>query len=268
MRLDVILRGLRLRFCDRIAIDMSARRRRQVRNRKPRVEVKKSGEGLALQVEGTFASWYRPGSPVTGSVWDAIAAPLLALPPARRGDILILGVAGGSAARVVRAIAPDARIVGVELSSEVIDAAREHFDLDAVGIDLEIGDALDFLRDDDRKFDLILEDVFVGVGRSVHKPGWLPTPGHELAAKRLLDGGILVSNTLDEAREITASMGKLFPGVLRIEIDEYENTIVIGGPGTLSAAELRATVAADPVLATSVLKMSFRTWARHEKRAD
>ena len=171
---------------------MSARRRRQVRDRKPRVEVKKSGAGLALQVEGTFASWYRPGSPVTGSVWDAIAAPLLALPPARRGDILILGVAGGSAARVVRAIAPDARIVGVELSSEVIDAAREHFDLDGLGMDLVIGDALDFLREDDRKFDLILEDVFVGVGRSVHKPGWLPSPGHELAVERLQRGGILV----------------------------------------------------------------------------
>ena len=60
-------------------------------------------------------------------------------------------------------------------------------------------------------------------------------------------------------------MGKLFPRVLQIEIDEYENTVVIGGPGTLSAAELRVIVAADPVLATSVSKMSFRTRARPAK---
>ncbi len=238
---------------------MSARRRRPVRERRPRVEVRKSGNGLALKVEGTFASWYQPGSLVTGSVWDAIAAPVLALPPQRRREILILGVAGGSAARVVRAIAPEAHIVGVELFQDVIDAAREHFDLDSLGLDLVVADALDFLREDDRRFDLILEDVFVGVGRSVHKPGWLPAPGHELARARLAPGGLLVSNTLDEAAEITRSMRELFPGVLRIGVDEYENVIVVGGPRTLSALELRRAVAADPVLKESVAALSFRT---------
>lgn len=238
---------------------MSARRRRPVRERRPRVEVRKSGKGLALKVEGTFASWYRPGSLVTGSVWDAIAAPVLALPPQRRREILILGVAGGSAARVVRAIAPEAHIVGVELFQDVIDAAREHFDLDSLGLDLVVADALDFLREDDRRFDLILEDVFVGVGRSVHKPGWLPAPGHELARARLAPGGLLVSNTLDEAAEITRSMRELFPGVLRIGVDEYENVIVVGGPRTLSALQLRRAVAADPVLQESLAALSFRT---------
>jgi spermidine synthase len=194
---------------------MSARRTRPVRARRPRVEVRKSGDGLALKVEGTFASWYRPGSVVTGSVWDAIAAPVLALPPGRRKEILILGVAGGSAARVVRAIAPEAHIVGVELFQDVIDAAREHFDLDALKLDLVVTDALEYLREPGPRFDLILEDVFVGVGRSVHKPGWLPEPGHELARKRLAPGGLLVSNTLDETAEITGSMRGLFPGVLK-----------------------------------------------------
>ncbi|MBW1884159.1 MAG: hypothetical protein JRJ58_11555 [Deltaproteobacteria bacterium] len=240
---------------------MSARRRRPVRQRRPRVEVRKSGAGLALRVEGTFASWYQPGSAVTGSVWDAIAAPLLALPARRRREILILGVAGGSAARVVRAIAPDAHIVGVELFQDVIDAAREHFDLDSLKLEMVIADALDFLREDERRFDLILEDVFVGVGRSVHKPGWLPSPGHELAKARLARGGLLVSNTLDEASEVMASMRALFPGVLQIEIEDYENTIIVGGPAGLSASELRRAVASDPVLKESVSALSFRTRA-------
>ena len=238
---------------------MTERRKRPVRARRPRVEVRKSGDGIALKVEGTFASWYRPGSAVTGSVWDAIAAPVLALPEGRRKEILILGVAGGSAARVVRAIAPDAHITGVELFQDVIDAAREHFDLDALELDLVVADALDFLRDDERRFDLILEDIFVGVGRSVHKPGWLPHPGHELAKARLEPGGLLVSNTLDEAREITKSMKALFPGVVRIEVDEYENVIVVGGPGELSASALRRDVQANPVLGTSAKALSFRT---------
>lgn len=229
--------------------------------------MRKSGDGLALEVEGTFASWYRPGSSVTGSVWDAIAAPVLALPAKRRKEILILGVAGGSAARVVRAIAPDAHVTGVELFQDVIDAAREHFDLDALELDLVIADALDFLRDDKRRFDLILEDVFTGVGRSVHKPGWLPNPGHELAKARLKPGGLLVSNTLDEASEVTRSMKTLFPGVLRIEVDEYENIIVVGGPGSLSASQLRAEVEANPVLKSSAKALSFRTLSGAKPRA-
>ncbi len=238
---------------------MTARRQRKHHPRKPRVEVKKEGEGLALEVEGTFASYYQPGSPVTGSVWDAIAAPVLALPPERRKEILILGVAGGSAARVVRAIAKDAHITGVELSPEVIEAAREHFALDALDLDLVIGDALEFLREDDRRFDLILEDVFIGVGRGVHKPGWLPEPGHELAKARLETGGLLVSNTLDEADEITTAMRARFPGVLRIEVEDYENVIVVGGPDTLSGSALRRTVSGDPVLGPSLSALSFRS---------
>jgi spermidine synthase len=196
---------------------------------------------------------------VTGSVWDAIAAPLLALPVRRRRNVLILGLAGGSAARVVRAIAPEAHIVGVELFQDVIDAAREHFDLDSLKLELVIADALDFLREDERRFDLILEDVFVGVGRSVHKPGWLPSPGHELAKARLARGGLLVSNTLDESNEVMRSMRGLFPGVLQLEIEDYENTIVVGGPAGLSASALRLAVARDPVLKESISALSFRT---------
>ncbi len=238
---------------------MTARRRRAVRERTPRVEVKKQGQGLALEVEGTFASFYQPGSPVTGSVWDAIAAPVLALPPERRKEILILGVAGGSAARVVRAIAKDAHITGVELSPEVIEAAREHFDLDALDLDLVIGDAHAYLRESTQRFDLILEDVFVGVGRSVHKPEWLPEPAHELAKALLKPGGLLVSNTLDEAEEITAAMRRRFPGVLRIEVEDYENIIVVGGSESLSGSELRRAVAGDPVLGPSLSALSFRS---------
>jgi spermidine synthase len=241
---------------------MTARRRRPIRVRRPRIEVRHGKHGRELRVEGTFASWYKPGSAVTGSVWDAIAAPVLALPPERRRQVLLLGVGGGSAARVVRAIAPEAQIRGVELDAEIIETAREHFDLDAIGLEVVIGDAFAFLRDDDGTYDLILEDVFVGVGVSVHKPLWLPRPAHELALERLARGGLLVSNTLDEARAVGESMKDLFPGVLRIQVADYENQVIVGGPGSLSAASLRAAVAADPVLESSLKKLSFRTLQR------
>jgi spermidine synthase len=238
---------------------MTARRKRAVRSRRPRVEIREQDGGRALQVEGTFASWYKPGSSVTGSVWDAIAAPILALPESRRRSVLILGLGGGSAARVVRAVAPAAKIIGVELFDDVVAAAREHFDLDDLNLELVIGDALEFLRDDTGYYDLILEDCFVGVGDGVHKPGWLPMPGHDLARARLEHGGLLVSNTLDEASEVSASMRRLFPGVLRIEVEDYENAVIVGGPGRLAAADLRRAVGEDAILSGTRKNLSFRT---------
>ena len=46
------------------------------RKRKPVVRVRSGPRGRALSIDGTFASWYRPGSSLTGSVWDALATPL------------------------------------------------------------------------------------------------------------------------------------------------------------------------------------------------
>ena len=72
---------------------------------RPRVEVKLGRRGRSLRIDGTFASYYEPGIPITGSVWDALAAPLVLLPPSRRRSVLVLGLGGGSVARVVRALA-------------------------------------------------------------------------------------------------------------------------------------------------------------------
>ena len=80
--------------------------------RRPRVEVKLGRRGRTLRIDGTFASYYEPGLPLTGSVWDALALPLVLLPPTRRRSVLVLGLGGGSVARVVRALAPAASVGG------------------------------------------------------------------------------------------------------------------------------------------------------------
>jgi hypothetical protein len=54
-------------------------------------------------------------------------------------------------------------------------------------------------------------------------------------------------------------MKALFPGVLKIEVDEFENVIVVGGPPGLSATALRKEVASNPVLKESAKALSFRT---------
>jgi spermidine synthase len=224
-----------------------------------RVLVEKRRGVLSLRVDGTWASSYRPGSALTGSVWDALVAPLAWLPPARRRSVLVLGLGGGSAARLVRAIAPGCRVVGVESSGEVIDAARRWFELDALGVEVVHDCARHFLRRCRASFDLVIEDVFVGEGRAVHKPDWLPDPGLAAAARRVRRGGLLVSNALDEARDVARAMRALYPASVRIGIEGYDNAIVVGGPGSLSALGLRAAAAAHPLLRETLPRLSFRT---------
>ena len=71
-----------------------------------------------------------------------------ALAPTRRRRVLLLGLAAGSVGRAVRALDPKAEIVGVELDREVLRLARRHFGLGRLGIEIVVGDALEFLRHD------------------------------------------------------------------------------------------------------------------------
>jgi spermidine synthase len=225
------------------------------------VRVRRHARGLRLEVDGTFASWWQPGRAVTGSVWDALAAPLLALPPERRRSALILGLGGGSAARLVRALAPAARIVGVELDPRVLAVARRHFDLDALGVEVVCDDARSLLSRERRRFDLVVEDCFVGPGRAERKPDWLPEPGLALAARRLAPGGILVANALDEAAEVEKSLARRLPHRLALRIRGYENRVFAASRAPLDARALRRAIAADPVLGGSASRLRLATLA-------
>jgi predicted membrane-bound spermidine synthase len=229
---------------------------------RPRVEVKVGRRGRALEIDGTFASWYEPGLPITGSVWDALAAPLLALPPARRRNVLVLGLAGGSVARVVRALAPEARIVGVEWSGEVLRAARRWLELDALRVEVVQADARVYLQRARRKYDLVIEDLFIGQGRAVRKPDWLPEPGLAAVRRRLAPGGLLVSNCIDEAVPMAAELRRHFRSLISIEVDDYDNRVLVAGGGGLCARTLRRALGADPILGATLPRLKLRTLAR------
>lgn len=239
------------------------------RRPRPRVRVQSSAYGHELIVDETFASLHRPDGPATGCVWDAIAAPALAL-TRPRPRVLVLGLGGGSAARIVRALHPTAHIVGVEIDADVVAAARSHFGLDALEIELHVEDARGFLeracepsaRSRGDRYDLILEDVFVGHGDAVHKPDWIPHPAHDRARSRLRPGGILVSNTIDEASAIQASLCTAFDSVVRIDVEDYDNRILAASDAPLSARALRARIAASPVLCESLSLLRLRTVQR------
>jgi hypothetical protein len=199
------------------------------------VRVDRRGGALELRVDGSLASRYVPGRASTGLVWDALASALVWLPP------------------------PNAHIVGVELDAGVLRAAQRWLGLDALGVEVVQGDARAFLEHAAERYDAILEDVFVGRGRGVHKPEWLPRPGLELARGRLRRGGVLASNTLDESAEVEGALRELLPATVRIEVEEYDNRILVGGPAGLTGRGLRERARAEPLLEETFPRLAFRT---------
>jgi spermidine synthase len=172
--------------------------------------------------------------------------------------VLILGLGGGSAARVARALAPRAQITGVEIDADVVRAARRWFDLDELGVEVVRMDAHRYLERTRKRFDVVLEDIFVGKGRSVRKPQWLPEPGLALAASRLRKGGVLASNTIEEAATVTGVMRGLFPSLLHIDVEDYDNRIVVGAAFPLSGVTLRSMVKRSSVLQSTAGQLRIR----------
>ena len=125
------------------------------------------------------------------------------------------------------------------------------------------GDARLYLERTRRRFDVILDDVFVGNRRNIRKPDWLPDPGLALAAGRLRPGGILVSNAIDEAASVAREMRQLFANTLQIEIEDYDNRVVVGAGFPLSGRILRAALTHNPTLATTARHFKIRKSTGH-----
>ncbi len=218
------------------------------------------GERRELRVDGTYASSWTPGRTATGSVWDALAASLLALPAERRRSVLLLGLGAGSAARIIRALAPAARIVGVELDRDVVAAARRWFDLDALGVEVCIADARAVLTERGERFDAVLEDVFVGREAELRKPAGFPLPALAHASARLAPGGIVASNSIEEGPAVRRALAERFPRVVEIGVAKHDNRIYVGGGAPLHARRLRAAVAANALLAPTLPNLRFRSF--------
>lgn len=238
---------------------LASRAMAPARGRRPRVEIREGAHGRrVLLVDGTLASARRRDGPSAGPIWDAMAAPLLALPPRERRRVLVLGLGAGSSARLLRALAPGAEIVGVELDGAVVDAARAHFDLDALGVECHVDDALAFLRRDRRTYDMVIDDVFIGRVKDVRKPDWLPRPGLALARRRLRPGGILVSNTIHEGPAVARELSRLLPHAVSIGVRQYWNRIMAAGHPDLEPRRLRRALASEPAFARSLPWWSLR----------
>ncbi|EKE04971.1 MAG: hypothetical protein ACD_19C00427G0018 [uncultured bacterium] len=77
-------------------------------------------------------------------------------------NILILGLGGGTVSKLLRNKYPDAKITGVEIDPLMIELGKKYLDLDKYDIDIQIADAFVFLKNNRKKYDLVIVDTYLG----------------------------------------------------------------------------------------------------------
>ncbi len=81
-------------------------------------------------------------------------------------EVLILGLGGGTVAKLIRRRWPEAKITGVEIDPIMIELGKKYLELDHTNIKIEIADAVDFLTHHSSPatgiYDLIIVDLYNG----------------------------------------------------------------------------------------------------------
>src|SRR3989344_2104718 len=174
--------------------------------------VRSLGLGNYIQVEGLTQS-----GGVVNEVWKTTLWKLKNKRTKELKNCLILGLGGGSAAKLVRKFWPDAKITGVEIDPIMVNLGKKYLKLDAVEVDIVIDDAYKFVANSSKliaqSYNLILVDLYIGydVPEKFTKQDLI-----YLARSLLASGGVVVFNRLyfgekrKEAEKFGEKLEKVF----------------------------------------------------------
>ena len=208
------------------------------------VEQEDGDRALELNEGQATHSLYRPGSYLTGDVWDGY----LVLPFAARSGpperIAILGNAAGTTARAYGHFFPETEVDGVEIDAKLTELGERYFDLDNPNLEVFHEDARPWLEDAEGGYDVIMVDAY----RQPYIPFYLATKEFfELARDRLAPGGVVVVNAGhpegndDLETVLGATLTEAFPTVLRDPIEDT-NTLLVATEAPASDDRLAAAI--------------------------
>lgn len=111
-------------------------------------------------------------------------------------NILILGLGGGSCARISRKLWPYTHITGVDFDKTIVDLGKKYLGLDEINADIIVSDAFEYVKtasNDKKEYSLIIVDLYVGQEFPVvfESDGFL-----ENVKKILSQNGLVVFNRL------------------------------------------------------------------------
>lgn len=208
------------------------------------LEIWKSELATEFRVAGALhASWHRKRF-LTGLAWDLIAASALLRRDGPPRSILMLGLAGGTAFRVLRHLLPDCRLTAIDIDAEIVALAREHMDLDALGIEIHTTDAYPWLARNKRKFDIVFDDIYLAGKTDVFRPqAWNPELLGSLR-RAVAPGGLLAVNLVTGAGHRTMQsltrriLSGAFPQVRSLTTAEGMNEVLVAGDVVATGRQL------------------------------
>lgn len=210
------------------------------------VELWKSQLATEFRVAGAIHAWFHRQRYLTGLAWDLIAAAALLRPAGPPKSILMLGVAGGTALRTLRHLLPDVSLTGVDLDAELVDLARLEMNLDETGTEIIITDAYGWMKKNRRKFDVIIDDLYLAGDDDVFRAEPCDQRWLGLVKRSLSPGGILALNLVTgpghRAKQIVtrARLGTYFPVIRSLRTEDSMNEILVAGEDVATRSRLGA----------------------------
>jgi spermidine synthase len=133
----------------------------------PDIRIGEDGGRAALLVDGIVQSISPADGLATGGYWAAM------VPDDRPRSGLILGLGGGTLARLLHARWGTFPIVGVDDDPAILDLAREVGWLPSEALEIVVADAFEYVKSCEQRFDYIAVDLFRGeelASRAFTKP--------------------------------------------------------------------------------------------------
>ena len=222
------------------------RRFRDFQTRFQKISVWKSNLATEFRVAGATHASFHQKRFLTGLAWDLIAAGALLRSGGEPKNILMLGVAGGTALRTLRYLLPETFLTGIDLDSELIELARAEMSLSETGAEIIIADAYDWLRENKRTFDVIIDDLYLAGEDDVFRSDNCDSDWLSEAARSLSPGGILVLNLVigpghrAKQSEVRKNLRARFPVVRSLRTEESMNEVLVVGESVASASHLNS----------------------------
>ncbi|MGJ8642593.1 MAG: spermidine synthase [Luteolibacter sp.] len=209
-----------------------------------KISVWKSDLATEFRVAGAIHAQMHRSRFLTGLAWDLIASGALLHGSGRPKSILMLGVAGGTAHRTLRHLLPDVELTGIDLDGELIELAKEEMDLSETGARIVIADAYSWMQKNRRKFDVIIDDLYLAGEEDVFRAEECDGDWLSLVQKSLAPGGILALNLVTgsghRAKQTATRkrLAALFPTVRSLTTPDSLNEVLAAGETVATPARL------------------------------
>jgi len=218
---------------------------KRVRTAWQEIEIWESADSCEFRAEGATHAWHHRTRFLTGLAWDLIAAGCLLCPQGPPRSVLMLGVAGGTSLRTLRHLLPDCGLTGVELDGELLDLAREHMALEDCRAEIVRADAWEWLVENRRKFDVVVDDLYLAGDEDVYRPHGWDAGRLDLLRRAVAPGGHLAVNLVTGAGHRTMQsrtrrvLREAFPAVKSLTTPDGMNEVLVGGAAVEGVKRLR-----------------------------